>query len=172
MRETCLEFEESKKQKINKSLIEFIRSNSFCLSEIGKRSTNNNTKIQLTDFCSRQFGTVGHEVLHALGVGHEQQRSDRNKYVKINDNNIKSGYERNFKKHDNYNWMSFEIPYDYASIMHYKKNALSKNGKNTLKAKNIELFNDMMGHESVFSFNDIKLINYYYCRNECSFSKM
>uniref|UniRef100_A0A0N5A5S1 Metalloendopeptidase n=1 Tax=Parastrongyloides trichosuri TaxID=131310 RepID=A0A0N5A5S1_PARTI len=168
MDETCLKFEESHSRETKVPQIEYIYS-STCLADIGKLVSGKNNRVQLTYQCSTSFGTTGHETLHALGVGHEHQRGDRDSYVKINRNNIQSGYEENFNKHDTYKWLTFEIPYDYASIMHYRKNSLGKYGRNTLEAKNIEPFNNMMGHESVFSFNDIKLVNYYYCRNECSF---
>ena len=36
-------------------------------------------------------GIVQHEILHALGRIHEQSRIDRNEYVQINEDNIRSG---------------------------------------------------------------------------------
>uniref|UniRef100_A0A0N5A5S4 Metalloendopeptidase n=1 Tax=Parastrongyloides trichosuri TaxID=131310 RepID=A0A0N5A5S4_PARTI len=173
MRETCLKFEESMEQKINESLIEFIFSTTTCSSEVGKWYNNSNTKTLLTDSCSHQFGTVGHEILHALGVGHEHQRYDRDKYLDIYRANIGEGsydqiveYSNNVTKR-----VYFDIPYDYGSIMHYRSHSHSKNNKNTMEAKYSKLYNKMMGHESIFSFNDVKLLNYYYCRKECLYSE-
>lgn len=39
---------------------------------------------------------IVHELMHALGVWHEQQRADRDQYVVINFANMQSGYEGNF----------------------------------------------------------------------------
>jgi hypothetical protein len=39
---------------------------------------------------------VKHELAHALGFDHEQNRPDRDSYVKINFENIIDGQQRNF----------------------------------------------------------------------------
>ena len=30
-----------------------------------------------------KIGTLNHEILHALGISHDHQRSDRDKFVKV-----------------------------------------------------------------------------------------
>lgn len=73
--------------------------------------------IRLNDpGCLYGIGTTVHEIFHALGFYHEQSRSDRNSYVTINWNNIRSGYEGNFQI-ANY---AVDIgSYNYDSLMHY-----------------------------------------------------
>lgn len=69
-----------------------------------------------------------HEIGHALGLWHEQSRSDRDQFIRINWENIK-------KK----NQFNFDLagtpfgPYDFKSRMHYDKYAFSKNGKPTIE---------------------------------------
>jgi len=67
---------------------------------------------------------IAHEIGHALGLAHEQSRSDRDTYVEILFNNIRSGTENNFQKRSTTN----HSPYDFRSIMHYGPLAFSKDG--------------------------------------------
>lgn len=41
--------------------------------------------------CLYKVGTVIHEIMHCLGFFHEQNRSDRDDYVRINWNNVRQG---------------------------------------------------------------------------------
>ena len=65
-----------------------------------------------------QLGTVSHEIGHAVGFNHEQSRSDRDSFVEIIEENIRSGFERNFEKRTT---DQRGVPYDYYSVMHYGK---------------------------------------------------
>ncbi len=58
-----------------------------------------------------------HEFIHAIGFYHEQNRRDRDEYLQVDWNNIKEDARHNFKKQENS--LTFEVPYDYNSLMHY-----------------------------------------------------
>uniref|UniRef100_A0A8C2D494 Peptidase M12A domain-containing protein n=1 Tax=Cyprinus carpio TaxID=7962 RepID=A0A8C2D494_CYPCA len=67
-------------------------------------------------------GIAQHELNHALGFYHEQTRSDRDQYVRINWKNISPDMAYNFQKQNTNNQ---NTPYDYGSVMHYGKTAFS-----------------------------------------------
>lgn len=73
-------------------------SNSFysniCQSHIGKKGGKQ--LLSLGSGCKNR-GHVTHELMHALGFFHEHTRPDRDKFVKILWNNIKSGNSCIFK---------------------------------------------------------------------------
>ncbi|CAG7821992.1 unnamed protein product [Allacma fusca] len=63
-----------------------------------------------------------HETLHALGFEHEQNRYDRDDYITLNWDNIPCDSRWNFEKEDFNSTTTFDLPYDYVSVMHYSNN--------------------------------------------------
>ena len=62
-------------------------------------------------------GTILHEFIHAWGFYHEHNRPDRNKYVKVYEESIKD--EKSLFYEIKVGTLTFGLPYDYGSIMHY-----------------------------------------------------
>lgn len=79
-------------------------------------------------------GTAVHEFGHALGLWHEQSRSDRDDYIEVKWCNIKEDKIDNFKKRVSSRDQDVG-PYNYGSVMHYGRGFFSKNLKITLKSK-------------------------------------
>jgi astacin len=110
------------------------------------------------------LGIIAHEIGHTIAMAHEQSRSDRDNYVYVNYDNIKSGVENNFHKETHaYNG----DPYDFLSLMHYGPYDFAKDRSvKTITA----LVNDpnvyRMGQRNGFSRQDVAQINkmYNYCR--------
>ena len=74
-----------------------------------------------------------HEFIHALGLYHEQSRPDRDDYVTILRNNIQPSKFINFIKHKTS--LTFNVPYDGKSLMHYRPRMFSLDGLNTIESK-------------------------------------
>ncbi len=100
--------------------IEFTTKKSNCSSAVGRQGGKQ--KIRLAAGCFE--GQIVHEIAHALGMWHEQSRSDRDTYIQINEANILDGDEHNFDKHTLPSGRNFG-PYDLGSIMHYGPNFFS-----------------------------------------------
>merc|ERR1711963_1113184 len=65
-----------------------------CRASVGKRGGQQYLNLAQND-CMKS-STIQHEFMHALGMYHVQSRPDRDQYVKINWNNIKSDKKHNF----------------------------------------------------------------------------
>lgn len=100
-----------------------------CWSYVGKKGGEQIVSLQRPDedsaHCFSSEGRIMHELMHAIGIYHEQSRADRDEYVKIHWDNIVPKFRKNFKlisrKKGHY-----VFDYDYNSIMHYGEYYFSK----------------------------------------------
>lgn len=130
-----------------------------CSSMIGRIGGRQAVNLQSPD-CFTYFGTVLHELMHAVGFKHEQNREERDDFIVIKTNNIERGRERNFDKAKPGETINFGAKYDFASVMHYSNVAFSRNGQPTIEAK--VRTTDVMGQREGFSRLDLHKINKMY----------
>ncbi|XP_078130581.1 low choriolytic enzyme-like [Sander vitreus] len=120
---TCIRFIPRQSQKAYISL----QPKYGCASLLGR--TGDIQVVSLQRYGCINLGIIQHELLHVLGFYHEHTRSDRDKYIKINWDNINEDFVYNFQKQDTNN---LNTPYDYSSIMHYGRSAFAKQGLDSI----------------------------------------
>ena len=77
-------------------------------------------RVQIASWGARFV--IVHELMHALGFWHEQQRADRDEYVRIEWDRIEPGREHNFEIRSRARVFG---GYDFDSVMHYGQCAFS-----------------------------------------------
>lgn len=154
---TCIKF--VPRSSSDRDYLSIESGNTGCWSSVGRVGGKQVVNLE-TPGCVRKIGTVIHELMHALGFLHEQNREERDKFVTINTKNIKDGYEVNFSKAKRGETSGFGVTYDYGSVLHYSANSFSKNGQPTIEAK--KKTKDKMGQREGFSKKDIEKINKMY----------
>ena len=82
---TCIQFEPKKAQDIDYIVI---KGGEGCNSPVGRQGGSQN--VILGEGCLR-YDTIIHELMHSIGFFHEHQRYDRNNYIVIHRENIKTG---------------------------------------------------------------------------------
>ncbi|KAF7688363.1 hatching enzyme 1.2-like isoform X2 [Silurus meridionalis] len=148
---TCIRFI----SRTNQSDYLNIQGKNGCFSNVGK--AGGAQVVSLSRLGCMQHGIVQHELNHALGFYHEHVRSDRDKYIAINWDNVDSVMKSNFNLKNTNN---LNTPYDYSSVMHYGRTAFSINGLDTITP--IPNPNVMIGQRNELSNIDILRINTLY----------
>ncbi|XP_064550785.1 hatching enzyme 1.2 [Drosophila montana] len=100
-----------------------------CWSYVGKRGGEQVVALQRPDetsaHCFSSEGRIMHELMHAIGIYHEQSRADRDNFVKIHWDNIVPRFRKNFKLVSRKRG-KYAFDYDYNSVMHYGEYYFSK----------------------------------------------
>ncbi|EDO37770.1 predicted protein, partial [Nematostella vectensis] len=126
---TCVRFQ---KRTTQKNYVYFFKGDG-CWSYVGMLDRGAQA-ISLGSGCWHK-GTAAHEIGHALGFYHEQSRPDRDNYVTVHWDNIKTDSKHNFNKYSADRINTFGTPYDFGSLMHYGTNYFSVNGRATITPK-------------------------------------
>uniref|UniRef100_A0A2H1WVK9 Metalloendopeptidase n=1 Tax=Spodoptera frugiperda TaxID=7108 RepID=A0A2H1WVK9_SPOFR len=106
-------------------------------------------------------GDISHEIMHILGFSHEHTRPDRDQYITILWDNVKPGYRKFFEIEQTHTHLD-NLPYDYASVLHYPARAFSRNGQVTILTDS----NIKIGQREGLSEMDVEKVGMLYS-NEC-----
>ena len=152
---TCIEFV----PRVYSDDFIYIYSGAGCHSHLGK--IGGQQEVSLNNPGCMTYGTIIHELIHALGYDHMHNHADRDSYVHILWNNIAAKHKSNFKKVDSRKFSNFGTSYDYYSVMHYGPKVFSKNNKVTILPKYSDYYN-IIGQRNSISQGDQKRINNMY----------
>ncbi|KAH8414068.1 hypothetical protein KR222_004190 [Zaprionus bogoriensis] len=155
---TCIRF---KPRTTETDYISIVNGKSGCWSSIGRIGGRQEVNLQSPN-CLRTYGTPIHELMHAVGFLHEQNRHERDGYVQVLSENIKPNMMANFNKGSARTHSGYGVDYDYASVMHYSPTSFTRNGQPTLKALRSSSDASQMGQRRGFSDGDVRKINAMY----------
>ncbi|KRX21719.1 Hepatocyte growth factor-regulated tyrosine kinase substrate [Trichinella nelsoni] len=136
----------------------YIKKEDGCFSDVGR--TGGRQTVSLDDGCI-YYRTIIHELMHAIGFWHEHERPDRDDFVDVIWYNIRAGAHSQFQKVSPSESNTFGERYDYRSIMHYDSKSFSKNGRDTMVAREPGM-TSVMGKSDDFSPSDLRRLNTLY----------
>ncbi|KAH7702072.1 metalloprotease 1 precursor [Aphelenchoides avenae] len=162
---TCLSFQENGN---NQPRIRFFKGQG-CYSLVGKAFTQSEQELSIGDGCET-FGTVTHEIGHALGMFHHHSRSDRDSFISVLTQNLRPGWDRQFAKVDSSMSSNLNVHYDYGSVMHYT--AYDPSTQKVMFLAKDKRYQHTMGNNYGPVFSDLLLMNRYYkCTDKCGSGK-
>jgi len=167
MEKTCIKFEPAgspaAKSTNHKNYL-YIFHGKGCWSMVGYEASLGYTgaqRLSLNKTTCMHTGVVAHELGHAIGLNHEQNREDRDKYVQILENNIEPDKKTQFAlKTEGHS--TFGTQYDYCSVMHYGPQFFTLGYKYfTMIPKDLGYIS-VIGHQTHVTYTDATIVNKMY----------
>ncbi|UMM11743.1 hypothetical protein L5515_000875 [Caenorhabditis briggsae] len=138
-----------------------------CYASIGRFPGKNVVMLESNDDQSCiQEDTVIHELFHVIGLWHEHMRADRDAFINVLYKNIEQAQYPQFEKLSSRDATTYNVPYDYKSVMHYDETAFAKPGKISMMTKDSS-FQKVIGHPRDASSNDYKKVCAIYHCSKC-----
>lgn len=129
-----------------------------CLSYVGQMGGKQ--PVWISPNCRAE--DIAHEILHALGFVHEQNRADRDTYIDVINDNIDDRYAVNFEKlGPEFMKVSGLGEFDFNSLMIYPPWMFAKNGQSTMQPKQHD---KLIQPANQLSRGDIERVNRAYPR--------
>jgi hypothetical protein len=126
-----------KKRENEKAYLYFKNGLNNCYSYLGYQGKKQD--ISLSRSCKQPH--ILHEIMHALGFFHEQNRSIRDEFLEVNWKNIDEKYHLNFKKIHPKAMLDPKEDFDFESILLYPPYAFALvHGEHTMIKVNGELY--------------------------------
>ncbi|XP_076453866.1 uncharacterized protein LOC143289003 isoform X2 [Babylonia areolata] len=158
-RYTCLKFRPASTQDTN--VVRF-QNGEGCNSQLGMVG---GVQLLNLDVAGCRFkGLYLHEIGHAIGLVHEHQLPDRDRYINILMHHVAPHFRIFFNKYSPAVVNQYHVPYEYSSVMHYGVTAFSYNARaQTIRAKDPTKEEDIgKVYLKELSFSDVKVVSEMY----------
>ena len=123
--------------------------------------------------CITKVGSIAHELGHVVGLFHEHIRSDRDQFIEMHFDNIKSNRISDYTQLTT-TFTYSSTPYDLGSIMHYAPINGDSKVVNTsvFTLRGGVVFSGTIGQRECLSYFDIEATNSLYnCNMPCEFMR-
>ncbi|XP_001868425.2 zinc metalloproteinase nas-14 [Culex quinquefasciatus] len=163
---TCVRFVPYKDQPF---YITITKNDTGCYSYVGYHGDNQYHRVNLqSPYCLDRIGTPVHEFLHVLGAFHEFTRPDRDDWISINKSALREEFQTEEFFNANFALLpvefvsTYNITYNYQSVMHYSKYAGAASPNYPVMINKKPFFGDF-GNDAGMSQTDVDMVNIMYC---------
>uniref|UniRef100_A0A5S6QKU0 Metalloendopeptidase n=1 Tax=Trichuris muris TaxID=70415 RepID=A0A5S6QKU0_TRIMR len=162
---TCLQWRERPRGQFAEGIL-FTENEHTCSSFVGKVGRVQNISVSWPQCAT--VGLVAHQMGHAIGLLHEQNRLDQERYLTVNFNNLNSNFRDLVARLHSDLLVDFDLPYDHGSVMHVAPVKNTKGNNNTAAVVTVDAnYQWTIGQRKRPSFLDYKLVNMLYCADRC-----
>jgi len=166
---TCLRFEPDEDEKNPRMDIIADDLGGYCWTSWQTNGNGHNTYSEVhlspSSACTVPR-TIVHELMHGVSFYHTQTREDRNQYVRIEWENIYNDSQDQFEYCSGCCCGTHGLDYDCSSVMHYARDQMSKNGRDTITplshSCNVPYFNEWNYYEPIMSNTDVEAVQIQY----------